>query len=880
MGILDRIAGRFDELVGGTGDPPADDMDPLAEARAHAQRGDHEAAAAAFGRFADADVASGGAWLGLAESLAHLGRFEPARDAYRRALASSLPPHDQPRARAGLGRLYARALQWGKAVRELRRAAEALPDDAAVLADLGRALIAAGEGEGADWLARAARLPGGDPAFLIEAAAAKSDATAALRLLREAVARTPYDAGVRAALARHLMVIAAGAAAPLADGSGAGVGAGDEPFAEALAEARAAVAAAPDDSRAWRILREVHAAAGDYRAARAAADRESAAGAAPAFDVALSLALGVEDSAAVAEVLARHTPDEVGFAEAGALVTGALDGAGIALLARLAPSPGARRFVIRALAPPPPPADNLYALLVWAEGLAARHTVLLPLAVPMARAVEAFDRPLLVAVMGEFNAGKSSLVNALAGQAIAPVGVTPTTATINILRHGTGGGRAVYHDGRARDLRAEGVAGFLNGLDDADAAAIRHVEIFAPIEALRRVEIVDTPGLNSLRAAHEKVARDFLLEADAIVWVFAAGQAAKATEREALALAHAAGKRVLGVINKVDRASADEIAAVVRHVETELRDLVERVVPLSARAALEARARDDRPALEASGLPVVEAALESTFFARARELKRETALAALRRFVAEARAAAGPTPTTTAAETAGATPADVAAAEQELRSAIAAERVGLRARLEEALRAAAFEVREFVRPRAWLFGEHSADPDDETFLRDVLDDGVIAATARTRAVLRAAVPAGPLVATSHAADLFAAVDAAVDGFRAYARGVLEGAAAVFFRIDLPRIRLDLAAIRNALGRWSPDPEEVLFRPVERAVAAFLARTRADLDARARAGEIAELMRREHLLAPLDALGSALEALAAAPAATETAATPIASEPSA
>ena len=52
--------------------------------------------------------------------------------------------------------------------------------------------------------------------------------------------------------------------------------------------------------------------------------------------------------------------------------------------------------------------------------------------------------------------------------------------------------------------------------------------------------------------------RDFLQEADAIVWVFAIGQAAKATEKATLESAHGAGKRVLGVLNKVDRADASE----------------------------------------------------------------------------------------------------------------------------------------------------------------------------------------------------------------------------------------------------------------------------------------------------------------------------------
>ena len=103
------------------------------------------------------------------------------------------------------------------------------------------------------------------------------------------------------------------------------------------------------------------------------------------------------------------------------------------------------------------------------------------------------------------------------------------------------------------------------------------------------MEVVDTPGLNSLRPEHESVARDFLVEADAIVWLFAVGQAAKATEKQALALAQAAGKRVLGVLNKIDRASEEEIVQVSAHVAASLGDLVEAIVPISARRGLEAK---------------------------------------------------------------------------------------------------------------------------------------------------------------------------------------------------------------------------------------------------------------------------------------------------
>ena len=72
-------------------------------------------------------------------------------------------------------------------------------------------------------------------------------------------------------------------------------------------------------------------------------------------------------------------------------------------------------------------------------------------------AAEALDRPLLVAVMGEFNAGKSSFVNALCGADVAPTGVTPTTATVNVLRYGAEpAARVVGHDGGTRPLARGG----------------------------------------------------------------------------------------------------------------------------------------------------------------------------------------------------------------------------------------------------------------------------------------------------------------------------------------------------------------------------------------------------------------------------------------
>ncbi len=51
-------------------------------------------------------------------------------------------------------------------------------------------------------------------------------------------------------------------------------------------------------------------------------------------------------------------------------------------------------------------------------------------------AVRSLDESFLLVVVGEFNAGKSSFVNALLGANVLPEGVTPTTDRIYVLVHG------------------------------------------------------------------------------------------------------------------------------------------------------------------------------------------------------------------------------------------------------------------------------------------------------------------------------------------------------------------------------------------------------------------------------------------------------------
>ncbi|MEM9452961.1 MAG: dynamin family protein [Myxococcota bacterium] len=254
----------------------------------------------------------------------------------------------------------------------------------------------------------------------------------------------------------------------------------------------------------------------------------------------------------------------------------------------------------------------------------------------MARVVAARERlarPLTIAIMGEFSAGKSTFVNALLGQTVAPMGVLPTTSTINVFRRGpTGGARVHYRDGRIATLAPEDVEPFLHGLDDAEAARIRHVEIERTGGRVGAAAVVDTPGLNALDAFHEQVAREFLDEADAVVWLFSATRSGAATEAGMLSTLRAGGRQVLGVLNKVDTLDEGEKTELAEYLRTQLGEVLVEVVPLCARDALEYRTAGTAGSAGSAGsvgsaagedpFAAVEAALERHFLQRARELKR------------------------------------------------------------------------------------------------------------------------------------------------------------------------------------------------------------------------------------------------------------------
>jgi small GTP-binding protein len=207
----------------------------------------------------------------------------------------------------------------------------------------------------------------------------------------------------------------------------------------------------------------------------------------------------------------------------------------------------------------------------------------------LSASIRQLDELFMVVVVGEFNAGKSAFVNALLGERIFEEGVTPTTSRIQLIRYG---------------------ATATSGHDDRGALVIT-----APVELLRDLQIVDTPGTNALDREHERLTREFVPRADLVLFVTSADRPFTESERTFLETIRDWGKKIVVVVNKVDiLENSDQLSQVLSFVDQaasrSLGVTAERFA-VSARLAWRAK-HGDPEQWAASGFGPLEAFLHDT----------------------------------------------------------------------------------------------------------------------------------------------------------------------------------------------------------------------------------------------------------------------------
>jgi small GTP-binding protein len=195
-------------------------------------------------------------------------------------------------------------------------------------------------------------------------------------------------------------------------------------------------------------------------------------------------------------------------------------------------------------------------------------------------------------VVGEFNHGKSTFVNALLGETVLPVGVTPTTAAIHHLKYADRPeATVVYQSGKRETIPFEDTRRFAVG-GGSSADEVDYLEVGYPAALLKeRILLVDTPGVNDLSLQRADITYSYIPRADAVLFLLDAGQILKESERQFLndKLLKASRDKIVFVITKWDILNEDEKKEALAYARTQLANLVKDpvVFPISAETALQ-----------------------------------------------------------------------------------------------------------------------------------------------------------------------------------------------------------------------------------------------------------------------------------------------------
>lgn len=224
-------------------------------------------------------------------------------------------------------------------------------------------------------------------------------------------------------------------------------------------------------------------------------------------------------------------------------------------------------------------------------------------------------------VMGAFKRGKSTLINALLGEALLPTAIVPLTSVVTILTYGEQVRIEVrFQDGTTRLISPPELVDYITERGNpGNRKGVREVEITYPSDYLRDgVCIIDTPGVGSIYSHNTDVAYNYLPYVDAAVFVVTVDPPLSAAEHEFLRDIREYVHKLFFVLNKIDyvdepeRQEALEFTRQILQADLETEQV--NIFPLSARMALEGKHNGHPELLSLSHLPEFEAHLRDFLY--------------------------------------------------------------------------------------------------------------------------------------------------------------------------------------------------------------------------------------------------------------------------
>ncbi|EAK9857444.1 ATP-binding protein [Campylobacter lari] len=198
--------------------------------------------------------------------------------------------------------------------------------------------------------------------------------------------------------------------------------------------------------------------------------------------------------------------------------------------------------------------------------------------------IASYKRAINVAIIGQFSSGKSTLLNLILQKECLPTGVVPVTFKPTFLRYAKEYFlRVEYEDGSDEIVDINELSKFSDQRNELKETKSLH--LFAPIELLKDITLIDTPGLNANTTDTLTTFKELSFVHSAI-WLSLIDNAGKKSEEDAIKVnAKLLERGGICVLNQKDKLSQDELENVLNYAYLVFDKYFEKIIAISCKEA-------------------------------------------------------------------------------------------------------------------------------------------------------------------------------------------------------------------------------------------------------------------------------------------------------
>ncbi|WP_257942630.1 GTP-binding protein (dynamin domain) [Campylobacter lari] len=198
--------------------------------------------------------------------------------------------------------------------------------------------------------------------------------------------------------------------------------------------------------------------------------------------------------------------------------------------------------------------------------------------------IASYKRAINVAIIGQFSSGKSTLLNLILQKECLPTGVVPVTFKPTFLRYAKEYFlRVEYEDGSDEIVDINELSKFSDQRNELKETKSLH--LFAPIELLKDITLIDTPGLNANTTDTLTTFKELSFMHSAI-WLSLIDNAGKKSEEDAIKVnAKLLERGGICVLNQKDKLSQDELENVLNYAYLVFDKYFEKIIAISCKEA-------------------------------------------------------------------------------------------------------------------------------------------------------------------------------------------------------------------------------------------------------------------------------------------------------